>query len=97
MSAIRHAVLSDKGRRHKTNEDRVYASAEDGLYFVTDGMANEVTPHFIQETLPGLIADRFAKVKDFEAILPRLPGCKPQPLRFQREDSQPAPRPFGQQ
>jgi serine/threonine protein phosphatase PrpC len=64
MSAIRHAVLSDKGRRHKNNEDRVYANAEDGLFFVTDGMANEVTPHFIQETLPGLIADRFAGMKD---------------------------------
>ena len=52
MMQIRHAVASDKGLLHKKNEDRFYAQDERGLYFVSDGMANEVTPHFILETLP---------------------------------------------
>src|SRR5262249_35221967 len=64
MTAIRHAALTDVGRCRKRNEDRWYADPDRGLYFVTDGMANEVTPHFILETLPPLIRDEFAGVDD---------------------------------
>jgi PPM family protein phosphatase len=67
MSQIRHAAVSDKGLLHKKNEDRFYAHAERGLYFVTDGMANEVTPHFILETLPFQIRDEFSGVDDLSA------------------------------
>src|SRR5205823_12858881 len=64
MLAIRHAAATDPGKHHKRNEDRHYSHAERGLYFVTDGMANEVTPHFVLETLPPLIRDEFAGVDD---------------------------------
>jgi PPM family protein phosphatase len=64
MIAVRHAAHSDKGLMHKKNEDRFYAHSERGLYFVTDGMANEVTPHFIVETLPQRIHEEFAVVTD---------------------------------
>jgi PPM family protein phosphatase len=61
------AVETDKGLHHKKNEDCWYANAERGLYFVTDGMANEVTPHFIMETLPGMVYEKFAAVDDVTA------------------------------
>jgi PPM family protein phosphatase len=64
MTQIRHAVVSDKGLLHKKNEDRFYAHPERGVYFVSDGMANEVTPHFIVETLPLQMRDEFAGVQD---------------------------------
>src|SRR5437762_6028734 len=64
MISIRHAVRTDPGLHHDRNEDRYYINAERGLYFVTDGMANEVTPHFILETLPPMIRDEFAAVED---------------------------------
>src|SRR2546423_13047754 len=64
MLAIRHAAATDPGKHHERNEDRYYSHPERGLYFVTDGMANEVTPHFVLETLPPLIRDEFAGVDD---------------------------------
>jgi serine/threonine protein phosphatase PrpC len=67
MTQIRHAAVSDKGLLHKKNEDRYYAHAERGVYFVTDGMANEVTPHYILETLPFQIRDEFSDVQDLTA------------------------------
>ena len=64
MMQIRHAVASDKGLLHKKNEDRFYAHDQRGLYFVTDGMANEVTPHFVLETLPFQVRDEFSADED---------------------------------
>jgi protein phosphatase len=64
MLAIRHAGLSDIGRHHQRNEDRWYANAERGIYFITDGMANEVTPHFVAEELPFLLRDELASLDD---------------------------------
>jgi serine/threonine protein phosphatase PrpC len=64
MIQLRHAAASDPGLVHKRNEDCWYANADRGLYFVTDGMANEVTPHFIVETLPGMVREEFAGVDD---------------------------------
>ncbi len=57
MLHIRHAFATDPGLSHRRNEDRC-------LYFVTDGMANEVTPHFVLETLPSEIRDAFKDVAD---------------------------------
>jgi serine/threonine protein phosphatase PrpC len=70
MTAIRHAVVSDKGLQHQKNEDRFYAHPERGLYFVTDGMANEVTPHVILETLPLQVRDEFAGIEDLTGPAP---------------------------
>jgi serine/threonine protein phosphatase PrpC len=70
MTAIRHAVVSDKGLQHKKNEDRFYVHPERGLYFVTDGMANEVTPHFVLETLPFQIRDEFTGLEDLTGPAP---------------------------
>jgi PPM family protein phosphatase len=60
MTSLRYAAATDPGLRHRQNEDCWYANAERGLFFITDGMANEVTPHFILETLPGLIREELA-------------------------------------
>jgi serine/threonine protein phosphatase PrpC len=57
MLVIRHATLDDLGRLHQDNDDRWYADPKSGLYFVTDGMANQATPDFIVETLPSLIQE----------------------------------------
>jgi protein phosphatase len=64
MLRIRHAAGTDPGLHHRRNEDRYYAHEGRGLYFVTDGMANEVTPHFILETLPLEVRDQFEGVDD---------------------------------
>ena len=67
MTPLRYAAATDPGLRHRRNEDCWYANAERGLFFVTDGMANEVTPHFILETLPGLVRDNLADLTDAAA------------------------------
>jgi protein phosphatase len=59
MTVIRHAALCDKGVQRKRNEDRYYIHEQRGLYFVTDGMANEVTPHVVVESLPPRIREEF--------------------------------------
>jgi serine/threonine protein phosphatase PrpC len=60
MLVIHHAALSDAGLHHVHNEDRWYAQPEWGLYFVSDGMANEATPQFLVEELPQLIHQQMA-------------------------------------
>jgi protein phosphatase len=60
MLVIRHAAVSDTGLLHPRNEDRWYARPDIGLYFVTDGMANEITPHFVVEELPLAIREEMA-------------------------------------
>jgi protein phosphatase len=64
MVPLCHAAATDPGLVRKRNEDCWYANADRGLYFVTDGMANEVTPHFIVETLPAMVREEFADVDD---------------------------------
>jgi len=64
MTSLRYAAATDPGLRHRRNEDYWYANTERGLFFVTDGMANEVTPHFILETLPGLVREELADLID---------------------------------
>ncbi|HYV40070.1 MAG TPA: SpoIIE family protein phosphatase [Gemmataceae bacterium] len=68
MIAVRHAVLSDKGLRHECNEDRWFANPTDGLYFVSDGMANEPTPQFVLDRLPTLIHTTLTDLRDSTAV-----------------------------
>jgi PPM family protein phosphatase len=59
MLAIRHASLTDAGLLHQSNDDRWHADPVRGVYFVTDGMANQVAPQCIVDNLPGLLQDEF--------------------------------------
>jgi protein phosphatase len=71
MIAIRHAALSDPGLLHPHNEDRCFAHPQSGLYFVSDGMANDRAPQFILDRLPPLMQEAFARVsalQDADAI-----------------------------
>src|SRR5262249_19953763 len=61
---------TEPGGHKRSKGDRHYSHPERGLYFVTDGMANEVTPHFVLETLPLLIRDEFAGVEDLSGPEP---------------------------
>jgi protein phosphatase len=64
MSAVVHAALSDLGRWHLVNEDRWLADAEHGLYLVSDGMGEALSPQRVIELLPGLIRDPLACLED---------------------------------
>src|SRR5262245_42868612 len=64
MSTIRHAARSDPGRRHRENQDRWFADDEAGLYLVSDGMAEDVSPQLVVDTLPALLRDALANVRD---------------------------------
>jgi PPM family protein phosphatase len=52
MTRLRHAGLSDPGRKHFTNEDCWLADAALGLYAVADGMADPVAPQLAVDHLP---------------------------------------------
>jgi PPM family protein phosphatase len=64
MSTISHAALSDPGRTHDENQDRWLVSSEQGLYLVSDGMAEDVSPQLVVDTLPGLLETALAGVED---------------------------------
>ncbi len=57
MPTIRHALLSDVGLRHTTNDDRAHADPERGLYLVSDGMGEAKSAQLVVDTLPGLLAE----------------------------------------
>jgi PPM family protein phosphatase len=64
MTTVSHAALSDAGRTHDDNEDRWLADPARGLYLVSDGMAEAVSPQIVVDTLPGLLDSALAGVKD---------------------------------
>jgi protein phosphatase len=64
MPTISHAALSDAGRTHEHNEDRWLADPASGLYLVSDGMAEAVSPQIVVDTLPGLLDTALAGVKE---------------------------------
>jgi protein phosphatase len=55
MITVQHAMLSDRGLRHERNEDRCHADPASGLFFISDGMANEPTPQFVLDHFPELV------------------------------------------
>lgn len=91
MLAIRHAALSHPGLKHTRNDDFYYVDAQRGLYFVTDGMANQATPHFIVDTLPPLLQKEFDENQDFAdpqaaAHLQALLGTLNEQFRLKRSE-----------
>jgi protein phosphatase len=64
MSTLTYAALSDAGRQHTGNEDRWLADPKRGIYLVSDGMAEDISPQMVVDTLPGLLEDALAKVTD---------------------------------
>src|SRR5262245_35138870 len=64
MTTISHAALSDPGRTHDENQDRWLADPARGLYLVSDGMAEHISPQIVVDTLPGLLQTGLADVDD---------------------------------
>src|SRR2546430_6515805 len=64
MSRLTHAALSDRGRSHVGNEDRWLADPDQGLYVVSDGMADDVAPQIVVDELPGLLRRHLAGITD---------------------------------
>jgi serine/threonine protein phosphatase PrpC len=64
MTTISHAALSDPGRTHDENQDRWLADPARGLYLVSDGMAEPISPQTVVDTLPGLLQTGLADVDD---------------------------------
>src|SRR4051794_12762501 len=64
MTTIAHAALSDPGRTHDENQDRWLADPARGLYLVSDGMGEGVTPQLVVDTLPGLLDTALTAVED---------------------------------
>ena len=62
MIALTHAALSDPGRKHDTNQDRWLIDPEQGLYLISDGMGEDISPHLVVDTLPGLLQTALAGV-----------------------------------
>jgi serine/threonine protein phosphatase PrpC len=71
---ISHHVLSDVGRKRKSNEDSFLADAEHGLFVVSDGMgghaAGEVASHLTIEALGDAARGRQAAAPDADATHP---------------------------
>jgi protein phosphatase len=61
---IRHACRSDRGRTHEHNEDRWFADAATGLYFVADGMADARPAQCTVERLPMLLRHHLTGIED---------------------------------
>lgn len=74
MLTVRHAALTDPGRRHDENQDRLLADAARGLFLISDGMAEAVSSQRVIEVLPGLVAlgltgiDNLADPRAAEAV-----------------------------
>ncbi len=67
MLTISHAALSDPGRQHEDNQDRWYVDAAQGLYLVSDGMAEDISPQIVVDTLPGLLHTAIGGIDDLVA------------------------------
>jgi protein phosphatase len=62
MLTITHAALSDPGRRHTDNQDRCAIDADLGLYLVSDGMAEDISPQLVVDTLPEVLRTALAGI-----------------------------------
>ena len=84
MSTIAYAALSDRGRTHDENQDRWLADPGRGLYLVSDGMGEAISPQLVVDTLPGLLRQlhglirlRVPKITDaLRQRLADLPGVQ---------------------
>ncbi len=63
MLIVSHGALSDPGRTHEHNEDRWLADPARGLYLVSDGMGEAISPQIVVDTLPGLLDTALAGIK----------------------------------
>jgi protein phosphatase len=61
---FQYAVRTDPGRTHKDNEDRCFVDAAQGLFLVSDGMAEAVSSQLVVDTLPRVLAEHLAGVED---------------------------------
>jgi protein phosphatase len=61
---LRHACLSDPGRHHEENQDRCFIDAEQGLFLISDGMAEAVSPQLVVDRLPGRLREALTGVAD---------------------------------
>ncbi|HYT89169.1 MAG TPA: protein phosphatase 2C domain-containing protein, partial [Gemmataceae bacterium] len=53
-----------RGRTHKDNEDRYFVDTAQGLYLISDGMAESISPQIVVDTLPDLLRQRLAGVAE---------------------------------
>ena len=63
MTTLAHAALSDPGRTHDANQDRWLIDPAQGLYLVSDGMAEDISPQLVVDTLPDLLYQALAGVR----------------------------------
>jgi PPM family protein phosphatase len=52
-----HAGLTDPGRQRLENQDRFLADSNQGLFLVSDGMADNISPQQVVELLPGMFRE----------------------------------------
>ncbi len=63
MTRITHAALTDPGRK-QDNQDRLYVDPPQGLYLVSDGMAESVSSQMVVDHLPQLLRQALAGIRD---------------------------------
>ncbi len=73
MTRITHAVLTDPGHKHDENQDRAYIDPKQGLYLVSDGMAESLSPQIVVDHLPELLSRALAGIRDLADE--RAPRC----------------------
>ena len=64
MLVIAHAVASDPGLTHAANQDRWLALPEDGVYLVSDGMADELPAQIVIDEFPRLLKHHLRDLGD---------------------------------
>jgi protein phosphatase len=64
MMTLTHAGLSDPGRTHDANQDRWLIDPAQGLYLVSDGMAEDVSPQIVVDTLPEQLRKALAGIRE---------------------------------
>jgi protein phosphatase len=64
VTTISHAARSDAGRTHDQNQDRCLTDPGLGLYLVSDGMAEDISPQVVIDKLPGLLQTALTGVTD---------------------------------
>jgi protein phosphatase len=64
LITVSHAALTDPGLTHEENQDRCYIDPDLGLYLVSDGMGEAISPQVVVDALPGLLRAALADVED---------------------------------
>src|SRR4051812_4029566 len=67
-NSVQWAVRTDIGLTHDDNEDRSFVDAEFGIFALSDGMGEAITPSLVVEILPDMLRAAFPRQADLDPL-----------------------------